>query len=57
MPLPLVLDILSPFSSVTIEVRYTVRNGTLPMKCRPIIIIRATQKKMMSGPVTSTLLG
>ena len=27
------------------------------MKCRPIIIIRATQKKMMSQPVTSTSVG
>jgi hypothetical protein len=57
MTFPFVLLILSPFSSVTIAVRYTVRNGTFPMKCRPIIIIRATQKKMMSGPVTSTAFG
>ncbi len=57
MPLPFTLDIFSPFSSTTIGVRYTVRNGTLPMKCRPIIIMRATQKKMMSGPVTMTALG
>ena len=55
--LPLVFDILSPFSSVTIDVKYTVRNGTLPMKWIPIIIMRATQKKIISGPVTSTLLG
>jgi hypothetical protein len=27
------------------------------MKCIPIIIIRATQKKMMSKPVTSTEVG
>ena len=46
-----------PFSSTTIEVRYTVRNGTFPMKWMPIIIMRATQKKMMSGPVTRTLFG
>jgi hypothetical protein len=32
-------------------------NGTLPVKCLVIMIIRATQKKMMSWPVTSTLLG
>ena len=33
-------------------------NGTSPpMKCWPIIIIRATQKKMMSKPVTSTSPG
>ena len=27
------------------------------MKCRPIIIMRATQKKMMSKPVTSVEVG
>ena len=57
MTLPFVFDIFLPFSSVTVEVRYTVRNGTFFMKCRPIIIMRATQKKMMSGAVTSTLFG
>ena len=35
----------------------TVRNGTSPMKCRPIIIMRATQKKMMSCPVSITVFG
>ncbi len=33
------------------------RNGTSSMKCRPSIIMRAIQKKMMSKPVTSTLVG
>ena len=32
-------------------------NGTSSMKCSPIIIIRATQKKMMSKEVTRTLVG
>ena len=32
-------------------------NGTSGMKCRPIIIMRATQKKMMSKPVTSVEVG
>ena len=32
-----------------------VSNGTSFMKCRPIIIMRATQKKMMSKPVTSVV--
>ena len=32
-------------------------NGTSSMKCRPIIIIRATQKKMMSAAVTRSLVG
>ncbi len=31
--------------------------GTSPMNLMPIIIMRATQKKMMSKPVTSTLVG
>ena len=48
MTLPLTLDILSPFSSTTMACRSTVRNGTFFMKCRPIIIMRATQKKRMS---------
>ena len=48
MVLPLTFDIFSPFSSVTIVCRYTVRNGTFFMKCRPAIIMRATQKKRMS---------
>ena len=48
MTLPFILDIFSPFSSRTMACRNTVRNGTSPMKWRPIIIMRATQKKMMS---------
>ena len=48
MTLPFTFDIFSPFSSATMACRYTVRNGTFPMKCRPIIIMRATQKKRMS---------
>ncbi len=48
MTLPFIFDIFSPFSSLTIGCRYTVRNGTFPMKWRPAIIMRATQKKMMS---------
>ena len=35
----------------------TCLNGTSPMKWMPIIIIRATQKKMMSKPVTKVLVG
>ena len=34
-----------------------VERAPSSMKCRPIIIIRATQKKMMSKPVTSTSVG
>src|SRR3546814_6403498 len=35
----------------------TSRNGTRPTRWSVIMIIRATQKKMMSKPVTSTLVG
>ena len=31
-----------------------MRNGTSPVKYTVVMIIRATQKKMMSKPVTST---
>ncbi len=57
MTLPLDLLIFWPFSSRTRALMNTLSKGTSPMKCRPIIIIRATQKKMMSKPVTSTLVG
>ncbi len=57
MMLPLDFDILSPFSSRMRPVMYTSRNGTSPMNLRPSMIMRATQKKMMSKPVTSTLVG
>ena len=57
MTLPVDLDILRPVSSRTRACRYTSWKGTWPMKCWPIIIMRATQKKMMSKPVTSTLVG
>jgi hypothetical protein len=55
--LPLVFDIFSLFSSRTRPVRWTVRNGTSWVKWRPAIAIRATQKKRMSNPVTSTPVG
>ena len=52
--LPFDLDILSPSASRTMALMYTCRNGTLPVKRMVIMIIRATQKKMMSKPVMST---
>ena len=55
--LPLVLLIFWPFLSRTSAWMYTSWKGTWPMKCRPANIIRATQKKMMSKPVISTLVG
>ena len=57
MTFPFVFDIFCPFSSRTMGCRKTVRKGTSPMKWMPIIIIRATQKKMMSCPVSMTEVG
>mgnify|MGYP003694230255 CR=1 FL=1 len=57
MMLPFDLDILSPCSSRMRPVMYTSRNGTSPANLSPIMIIRATQKKMMSKPVTRTEVG
>ncbi len=55
--LPFDLDIFCPFSSRTRPVIYTFLNGIWPVNLSVIIIIRATQKKMMSNPVTRTLVG
>jgi len=48
MTLPFTLLIFSPVSSTMSPERRTRLNGTSFMKWRPIIIIRATQKKRMS---------
>ncbi|CUV09587.1 hypothetical protein MGWOODY_Mmi961 [hydrothermal vent metagenome] len=37
--------------------KYTSLKGTLSMNSYPDIIIRATQKNMMSGPVTNDAVG
>ena len=55
--LPRLLDILRPSLSRTIPVKYTFLNGNLPIYSSPAMIIRATQKKIMSGPVTRSLVG
>ena len=55
--LPFDFDIFSPSASRTMALMYTWRNGTLPVKWRVAMIMRATQKKMMSLPVTSTSEG
>ena len=57
MTLPFVFDIFSPFLSRTIACRNTVEKGTSSMKWMPMKIIRATQKKMMSKPVSMTVVG
>ena len=55
--LPLDLLILRPWASRTSDVTYTDRNGTSCRKRRPSIIMRATQKKMMSWAVMSSVVG
>ena len=56
--LPNDFDIFLPRSSRTRPVRAMVLKGTSPsIAYRPNIIIRATQKKMMSWPVSRTSVG
>ncbi len=55
--LPLDLLIFWPSASRIRPWTYTSRKGILPVRWVVIITIRATQKKMMSKPVTSTLEG
>ena len=55
--LPSCFDIFLPISSRTIPVKYTLRKGTSPIYSIPAIIMRATQKKMMSGAVTRSAVG
>ena len=57
MTLPLDFDIFFPSASRTRALMKTRLKGTSPMKWRPCIIIRATQKKMMSKPVTRVWVG
>jgi hypothetical protein len=46
-----------PSLSLMIPVKYTLSNGFLPLNSYPAIIILATQKKMISGPVTNVFVG
>mmetsp|Transcript_20475 Transcript_20475/g.38934 ORF Transcript_20475/g.38934 Transcript_20475/m.38934 type:complete len:334 (-) Transcript_20475:592-1593(-) len=55
--LPRDLDILRPCASRTMACKYTCLNGTLPVSARLIITMRATQKKRMSCPVSSSAPG
>ena len=54
MVLPLDFDIFWPSASRTMALMKTSRNGTSPVKWSVVMIMRATQKKMMSKPVTRT---
>jgi hypothetical protein len=51
------LDILRLCLSRTNPVKYTFVNGFLPVYSYPAIIILATQKNKISGPVTKSLVG
>jgi hypothetical protein len=57
MPFPRDLDIFRPRVSLTVAWRYTVLKGASPMNSYPAMIIRATQKKRISGAVESTCPG
>ena len=57
MPLPSDLDILRCWVSRTVPCRYMSVYGTSPMKWSPDMIIRATQKKRISGADTSVWPG
>ena len=46
-----------PVSSLRIDVKYTFLNGLSSINKCPAIIIRATQKKIISGPVTKSFVG
>ena len=54
---PFVFDIFWPFSSRTRPWSTTSSKGARPSNHVPAMIIRATQKKRMSKPVTRTLVG
>ena len=56
--LPFDFDILAPLHHEPNGGCKRRRNGTAPFeKCSPIIIMRATQKKIMSKPVTNVPVG
>ena len=54
---PRLLLIFRPSLSRTIPVKYTFLNGILPRYSYPAIIILATQKNIISGPVTRSDVG
>ena len=55
--LPRLLLILRPWPSRTVPWMCTREKGTSPMNLSPAIIMRATQKKSMSGAFTRSLVG
>ena len=57
IPVPSDFDIRRPSGAWITEVMYTSRNGARPVNSSPIMIIRATQRKMISRAVTSASVG
>ena len=57
IPFPSDLDILRPCSSRISPCKRTCLNGALPVNSSDWKIIRETQKKIMSYPVTRVLVG
>jgi hypothetical protein len=57
MPVPSVRDMRFPSGFCRYEWMTASRNGSSPISSRPEKIIRATQRKMMSRAVVSTLPG
>ena len=55
--MPRDLDIFLPCASRTMPWMTMFLNGGTPMKWMPAIIMRATQKKMMSCAVTRSVVG
>ena len=57
MPVPSDFDIRRPSGAWMIGCTLTSENGMSSVSSRPNMIIRATQRKMMSRPVESTSVG
>ena len=57
MVLPFDLLIREPSTAWIVLVMSTSLKGLRPVNLRPVMIIRATQRKMMSRPVTSASVG
>ncbi len=55
--LPRLFDILRPCLSRMMLVKNTLPKGFSSLNSKPAMIMRATQKKMMSGPVTRSVVG
>ena len=57
MPFPRLFDIRRPSGASTVEWMITSSNGMSPISSSPAMIIRATQRKMISRAVELTWPG